>query len=216
MKKNLNLIGIFAAVLMFIFLCVPITSQATTIEFIDRDVDLTEVRDGAYAGMYNAILGDDPIHVMCDDRQTTIYPNQSWFVDVLYYDDILAGKGKYGTDRSYQNGVTNYNRVGYLFSLTLGTEDKEKLADINSAIWEIMTPDLNTYAYNGAVDYYTKVTSVNTYDNFDWSNVMKVLTPDPYGSGQEFLTRVPEPGTMLLLGAGLIGLTAISRKRFIK
>lgn len=75
--------------------------------------------------------------------------------------------------------------------------------------------DLNPHAYKGSIDYYAG-TTVGVGDTLEFGykiNFTGTLSFTRYGFTQEMLPT-PEPGTLVLLGCGLLGLLAV-RRRFV-
>ncbi len=166
-----------------------------------------ERRAGVSAGFYELGIDGASTLAMCDDFYTHIRIGDTWSGYLMSYDDIQAGEGKFNP-----GNVDKYSQAGYLISLSSSMSYSEQ-ADMNLAIWNIFAPDSVTMT-DIAQQLYDEATS-GAYDAFDWSGVMQVLTPDPLNVSQEFLipTRVPLPGTLVLMGLGLIGVGLSARAR---
>ncbi len=79
-----------------------------------------------------------------------------------------------------------YNQIGYLFSLVpAGTATQQ--ADMNLAIWKICTPTAALTLSGNSLAYYNTATG-GAYSSFDYTQYMRVLTPNPLNTSQEFLT----------------------------
>ncbi len=169
-------------------------------------------RGGVSAGFYSLTLDTESILGMCDSRNSFVAPPYTWTADILSYADIQAGLiGKFNNPPNPATKA-NYSKAGWLFSQigTLLPTDYSGQADIQEAIWKIMTPAY-VLVGGGAAAWYAAAID-GTHDAFDWTGVMRVVTPNPAIQGsidvQEFLVGpginvVPVPAAVWLFGSAL-------------
>lgn len=200
-------------------LLAAVAAQASSVTF--NNVANSVNRGGVYSGFYSLTLDTDAILGMCDSRYSLVNPPVTWTADILTFADIQAGLvGKFNNP---SNPITkaNYSRAGWLFSQigTLAPNDYAGQADIQEAIWKIMSPSY-VLVGAGASAWYTSATDAS-HDSFDWSAVMRVVTPNPLVQDatdiQEFLvgpgiTVVPVPAAVWLFGSA-VGIMGWVRRR---
>ena len=180
-------------------------------------------RGGVYSGFYALTIDSETLLAMCDSRFSQINPPVTWTADIFTYADIQGGAiGKFNSPSTAAT-LTQYSQAGWLYSQipTLAPNDYSGQADIQEAIWRIMTPSY-VLVGAGAGAYYTAATG-GTHDSFDWTNVMRVVTADPLIQEsvdiQEFLigpdttSVVPVPAAIWLLGSALGGLGWLRRRQ---
>ncbi len=172
MKNILRL----AAILL---LNVAFTLQANALSITLTGPGDSQVRSGIYTGLYALDINGEEFLAMCDDFNTHIHFGDSWMADLHTYSDINNGAAV----KFSANGLENYNQIGYLFSM-INPSTPTQQADIHLAIWEIMTPGSLTLTGN-ALSLFKDATS-GTWNSFDYSQYMAVLTPNPFNASQEF------------------------------
>jgi hypothetical protein len=188
-------------------LLAAVAAQASSVTF--NGVANSVNRGGVYAGFYSLTLDTETILGLCDARYSLVNPPTTWTADIRTFADIQAGLvGKFNNP---SNPITkaNYSRAGWLFSQigTLAPNDYSGQADIQEAIWKIMSPSY-VLVGGGAGAWYASATDT-THDSFDWSAVMRVVTPNPAVQTsidvQEFLVGpvVPVPAAVWLFGSAL-------------
>jgi hypothetical protein len=178
-------------------------------------------RGGAASGFYNLTIDTESILGMCDSRNSLVNPPVTWTADIRSFADIQAGAvGKFNSPSTAAT-LAQYSQAGWLFSQipAQGPANYSAQADIQEAIWKIMLPGY-TLVGAGASAFYTSATDT-THDAFDWSAVMRVVTPNPAIQEsidvQEFLIGpdmniVPVPAAVWLFGSAL-GMLGLSRRR---
>ena len=191
-------------------LLASVAVQASSVTF--NNVANSVNRGGVYAGFYSLTLDTQAILGLCDSVNSQINPPVTWTADIRTFADIQAGLvGKFNNP---SNPITkaNYSRAGWLFGQigTLAPNDYSGQADIQEAIWKIMSPGY-VLVGAGAGAWYASATDT-THDAFDWSAVMRVVTPNPLVQNsidvQEFLigpaiTVIPVPAAVWLFGSAL-------------
>ena len=175
-------------------------------------------RGGVYSGFYSLTLDTESILGLCDSRNAFVNPPITWTADIRSYADIQSGAvGKFNSPSTAAT-LAKYSQSGWLFSQigTLLPTDYNGQADIQEAIWKIMTPAY-VLVGGGAAAWYASATDT-THDAFDWTGVMRVVTPNPASQSsidvQEFLVGpvVPVPAAVWLFGSALGMMGWVRRK----
>lgn len=191
---------------VILLLCLAPSAKASLVT-----VELVGVGDsipyhGVWSGYYIAKVNGVEKRVVCEDFTTWVNLGQIWQAYEYTYADIQAGAS------TKFLGAQKYSEVGWLFS-QMAAETPVARAQMQGAMWNIMSTG-SVAMDSSAQSYYNQATN-GTHNAFDFSGVVKVLTPNPYRSGQEFFVEtapVPLPTGMLLLMSGLVGVGGFIRK----
>lgn len=201
-NRNLRRLAVAATLILAATVA---NAASVTFNSVANSVD----RGGVYSGFYSLTLDTESILGLCDSRNAFVNPPITWTADIRSYADIQSGAvGKFNSPSTAAT-LAKYSQSGWLFSQigTLLPTDYNGQADIQEAIWKIMTPAY-VLVGGGAAAWYASATDT-THDAFDWTGVMRVVTPNPASQSsidvQEFLVGpvVPVPAAVWLFGSAL-------------
>ena len=136
-------------------------------------------------------LGGEFQTSFCVDPRRLINNNSTWTIDYNFTGvDVTAA----------QLGAYYFSGAGLLYSRSA----------FQVAIWSLYNPTIGANHRN-----FLNVAAL--LDDNAWKNLSTSGFAIARSTlGQDQLVQVPEPGTMLLLGTGLIGLAAFGRRKFAK
>ncbi len=170
---------------------------------------------GVYVYPYTLNIDGTTFAAICDDYSHEVYVGESWTANIYSFSQYQSGR--FGNE-----GLQNYEEAAWLLS-QIPTAGASEVGDINFAVWSIFTSGVPVQPKTGTLDgsaYWLTQAMTAANNNFygmNFSNY-EIVTPTDsgIGSAQEYLIRVPEPSSMLMLGSGLIGFAGLVRKKLVR
>jgi PEP-CTERM motif len=209
MRKRLGLLAV-AALAALAFLAPRALADGASVTVV-----LTGVSGGTQGGVYTSpyfgsVGGVTGTTIVCDDFNHEVFMGESWTAFEYNFSD-LSGARFQGADPAAT--LQMYDEAAYL--ITQLAQNPSDSGDISFAIWAIFSPNVLTtsgYLQGNAAWWLNQAENQNYYPG-EYSNFL-VLTPEDTGSGspQEYLVMTPEPATLLLLSAGILGLGFWTRR----
>lgn len=211
--------------LFSVALLLPALLGGATRASAQSTVQITGVGDnvvvnGVYVGHYTmAIPGTPSLDVFCIDFLNSVKIGDSWSAHTSNLSGSLENT------RHLDSAAALYQQAAWL-TTQFASQTKSEWGAIHAAIWVIMAPDPESITKLQAANWYRWETGSTLVEHWIAQAENSHINPAHFevitdvqgvgsatGGKQEFITIVPEPGTLLLIGAGLLGLLAVARLR---
>jgi len=160
---------------------------------------------------YFSINGGQATALMCDSFSNHVSVGESWRANVT---GLLSGKGLFGQQ------LIDYKAAGLIFMGVMnGTISS---ATGNWAVWNLFTSGVTTDSTVLALDQKEIALAKHTPASYFKGLVLYTPVGATPGHGpQEYIgygtaMSTPEPGTMMMLGTGLIGIAGMMRRKLLR
>ena len=205
------------AVSSLVILTAMFACTGTALANSNVTMQLTGVGGNNAGGVYTypyyfSINGAKPVALICDSYDNQVVVGETWQASVS---SLLSGKGMFG------NQLLDYKAAGLIFKSILNGTVSVNAG--NFAIWGLFSTNAKDSSYfqsSGAQAIETEFLTLASTAKNSAFNGLYLYTPIPgtqsWGNtAQEYIgySPVPEPGSLVLFGTGLISLAGVVRRK---
>ena len=171
---------------------------------------------------------------MCDDYTHEVVVGETWSGHVYTYADLTANWQLTRAGATVANGgaglgslsavQTAYKELFWLFGQFQLNPSDPTASNINLAAWAILDPALMCHRAGMRARRHGSTTRPGSNYNSVNTDTFRIVTPNDLKDGagtnplqnsspQEYIYNTPEPGSLFLLGSGLLGLGSFIRRK---